>query len=97
MDFQCTKYKKMKQPTSTLLKKTNAQLPDHLNDLELIELVETYQVHSYSRTCCKYNRNECRFFYGYFTEMTIAANTLDSEFKIDEKQEFLIQINTLIS
>ena len=28
------------------------------------QLVKTYQVHSHSRTCWKYNTNECRFSYG---------------------------------
>ena len=42
----------------------NAQLPDPQNDSELSELVKTYQVHARSRTCCKYNKNECRFSYG---------------------------------
>ena len=52
-------------------------MPDQLNDPELFDLVKTYQVHTYSRTCWKYNRNECRFFYGrYFTEKTIIAKPL---------------------
>ena len=42
-------------------KTINAQLPDHLSDPELFELVKTYQVHTHSRTCWKYNKNECRF------------------------------------
>ena len=31
--------------------KINFQLPDHLSNPELFELVKTYQVHAHSRTC----------------------------------------------
>ena len=56
---------RIRQPTSTLLRKQiNAQLPNHLNDSELFELVKTYQVHTHSRTCWKYNKNECHFSHG---------------------------------
>ena len=39
-------------------KAINAQLPDHLEELEIFELVKTYQVHAHSRTCWKYSKNE---------------------------------------
>ena len=42
-------------------KTINAQLPDHLEDPKLFELIKTYQVHAHSRICYKYNKNECRF------------------------------------
>ena len=45
-------------------KRVNAQLPNHLNDPELFELVKTYQVHAHPETCWKYNKNECHFSYG---------------------------------
>ena len=71
-------------------KTINTQLPDHLNDQEHFELVKTYQVHIHSRTCWKYNKNECRFSYGcYFTEKTIIAKPLDSKFSNEEKQEIV--------
>ena len=58
-------------------KTINAQLPNYLNDTELSELVKMYQVQAHPRTCWKYNRNECRFFYGrHFTEKTIIAKPL---------------------
>ena len=66
-------------------KTTNSQLPDHLKEPELFELVKTYQVHAHYRTCWKYNRNECHFSYGrYFTEKTIIAKPLDSKLSNDE-------------
>ena len=68
----------------------NAQLPDPQNDPELSELVKTYQVHAHSRTCWKYNKDECRFSYGrIFTETTIIAKLVDSELSKDKKQEIL--------
>ena len=74
-----------------LIEKTiNAQLPDHLNDPELFEFVKTYQVHTDSTTCWKYNKNECRFSYGrFFTEKTIIAKPLDSKFSNEKKQKIL--------
>ena len=39
-------------------KAINAQFCDHLNNPELFELTKTYQVYAYSRTSCKYNKNE---------------------------------------
>ena len=39
----------------------NAQSSDHLNDPEFFDLVKRYQVHAHSRTCSKYNKNECCF------------------------------------
>ena len=72
-------------------------MPNHLNDPELFELVKTYQVYAQSRTCWKYNKNECRFSYGrHFTEKTVIAKPLDSKFNKDEKQEVLAGRNTLL-
>ena len=71
-------------------KTINAQLPDHLKESERFELVKTYQIHAHSRTCWKYNKNECCFSYGrYFTEKTIIAKRLDSQLSNDEKEEVL--------
>ena len=68
----------------------NSQLADHLNDPDVFELVKTYQGHAHSKTCWKYNKNECRFSYGQvFTEKTIIAKPLDSELTNDEQQEVL--------
>ena len=68
-------------------KTINAQLPYPQNNSELFELVKTHQVHSHSRTCWKYNKNECRFSYGrFFTEKTIIAKPFDSEIGKDKKQ-----------
>ena len=74
-----------------------AQLPDHLKEPQLFELVRTYQVHAHSRTCWKYNKNECRFWYGwYFTEKVIIVKPLDSQLSNDEKEGALIWRNALL-
>ena len=79
-------------------KTINTQLPDHLNAPELFESVKTYQDHTHSITSWKYNRNECRFYYGrYFTEKTIIAKSFDAKFSNEEKQEILTCRNTLLS
>ena len=100
MDFQCIQTPNIQNEADYIdfIEKTiNAQLPNHLNDPELFELVKTYQVHAQSRTCWKYNKNECRFSYGrYFTEKTVIAKPLDSKFNKDEKQEVLAGRNTLL-
>ena len=76
---------------------TNTQLLDHLTDLELFELVKTYQVYVHRRTCWKYYKNECPFSYGrYFTEKTIITKPLDSKFSNEEKQKILTWRNTLL-
>ena len=74
------------------IKKTiNAQLPDHLNDPELFELVKTDRINGHSRTCWKYNENECCFSCGrYFTEKTIIAKPFACKFSKPEKQEILM-------
>ena len=72
-------------------------MADPLNDPELFEFVKTYQVHAHSKTCWKYNKNECRFSYGqFFTEKTIIAKPLDFELTNDEKQEDLAWRKTLL-
>ena len=38
-------------------KTINAQLPHHLNDPDLFELVKTYQAHAHFRTSWKYSKN----------------------------------------
>ena len=75
----------------------NAQLPGYLKDPELFQLVKTYYVHAHTRTCLKYNKNECLFSYGrYFTEKSIIAKPHDSKPSNDEKKKFLTWRNALL-
>ena len=80
---------KMYLPTLSISRKTiNTQLLDHLKDPELLELVKIYQVHAYSGTYLKYNKNESCYSCGrYFTEKIIIAKPLDSKFSNDKKEE----------
>ena len=78
-------------------KTINAQLPDHLNDLQLFNLVKTYQADATSKKCWKHNKNECRFSYGlHFTEKTIIAKPLDSKFSNNEKEVIVTWRNALL-
>ena len=78
-------------------KTINGQLPGYSNDPELFELLKTYQVPAHSRTCWKYSKNECYFFYvRYFTEKTIIAKQIDSKFNDDEKKDILTWRNMSI-
>ena len=78
-------------------KTIHSHLRDHLNNPELFELVKTSQVHAESKTCWKYNKNECQFSYGrYFTDKTVTAKPLDRKFSDDEKQEVLTWRNVLL-
>ena len=68
-------------------KTINAQLPEHLNDLELFELVKTYQAYTHSRTYGITTRiNVASPMVIFLTEKTIIAKPLDSKFSNDEKQ-----------
>ena len=97
MDFNAPNIQNEADYIEFIEKIINAQLPDHLNDPELFELVKTYQVHAHSRTCWKYNKNECRFLYGrYFTEKIIIAKPLGSKFNDNEKKEVLTWRNMLL-
>ena len=67
-----------------------AQLPDRENDPELYELVKTYQIHSHSKSCRKYENIDCRYSFGrFFTESTVIAESLRDDICDDEKQEIL--------
>ena len=75
----------------------NSQLPDPLNDPELFKLDKTYQVRAHSKTCWKYNKNECCFSSDrFFTDKTTIVTPLDSEHTNDEKQEVLAWRKTLL-
>ena len=79
-------------------------LPDEESDPELYNLVNKFQIHSHSATCCKYKNIPCRFSFGkYFTERTICAEPLaSSDMDELEKEKILSfqyqsQKNTLMS
>ena len=73
-------------------------MPDHLNDPEYFVLVKTYQIYTHSRTCGKYNKNECHFSYSkYFTEKTVILKPIDCKFsKAENHGEILRQVKSYI-
>ena len=97
MNFECTKKFENEAVYIEFIEKTiNIQFPDHFLSPEFFELVTTYQVHAHSRTYWKYNKNVCRFSYGwYFTEKTIIAKPLDCKISSDEKKGILTWRNAL--
>ena len=75
-----------------LLKTTNAELPEREKEPELCELVKTYQIHSYSRKCWKYNENNVVFRTDVFLLIKqLIAKLLQTGKNIDEKSEIPIQ------
>ena len=65
-------------------KHVKAFLPDEQTDLELHELVKTYQRHNHSKTCRKYKNITCRFNFGqFFSNRTIVAEPLNID--LDEE------------
>ena len=54
-------------------------VPDPIKDPGLFKLVTTYQVHSHSKSCCKYKNEKFRHNFGkFFTDHTIISVPLDS-------------------
>ena len=65
-------------------KHVKAFLPDEQTDLELHELVKTYQRHNHSKTCRKYKNITCRFNFGqFFSNRTLVAEPLNID--LDEE------------
>ena len=62
-------------------------VPTIRNEGAYIEFIEK-TMNAHSRNCWKYNKNECCFSCEqYFTQKTIIAKPLDSEFTSNEKQD----------
>lgn len=76
-------------------RKQDAQLSDHLDDPEISELVKTFQVHIYSRTCWKYINNEFSLSFNlHLPEKTTITKPIGSKLRIDKKEDVLMWINT---
>ena len=73
------------------------QLPDLTVNPELHNLVQTYQIHSHSKSCRKYKNIDCRYNFGrFFCDRSIVAEPLSKDLKehdrnnILEKRSFLL-------
>ena len=87
----------MRQNINHLLRGLSAVLPDPQSKPGLFELVKLYQIHSHSRTCWKYKKNKCRFFYGrFFSDRTIISKPLDHSLDPEERQEILNSCKNLL-
>ena len=72
--------------------------PNKSENPDLRELVKKYQVHSHSKTCRKYNKNECRFgFPKFFCKRTIISEPLSDDFSDVEKHEILVKRNNALN
>ena len=72
-----------------------APLREHLSDLELFELVKTYQI---EQEWQEWNNHEKEWIYRYLIILqTIIAKPLDSKLSNEENQEILTWRNTLLS
>ena len=73
----------------------SANIPDANDNVKLRGLVQKYQTHSHSKTCKKYNKNECRFGFGkLFCKRTIISEPLcDDSLCEVEKHALLVKRN----
>ena len=61
------------------------QLPDIENEPKLYQLVKTYKINSYSKSCRKHKNVDCPYSFGLFqTEKTIIAEGLQDYMIKDE-------------
>ena len=75
----------------------NACWPDPKVDSTLYELVKTYQIDRYSKTCRRYKNDNCRFHFGrFFTDQKIVAKPLNSNLSDAKKEEILTERNNIM-
>ena len=65
-------------------------LPDSVSEPELYEHVKIYQIHTHSRTCRKYRKEDCRFNYSrFFSARTILAKPLPQSLDLPKKSQII--------
>ena len=76
----------------------SASIPSGCENMVLKNLVKKFQIHSHSKTCRKYNKDECRFGYGhFFCNRTIVSVPLPETLCEIEKKVVLKQRNLVLS
>ena len=69
-------------------------LPNPVSDAGRYELVKTYQVHHYSKSCKKYKSDKCRFYFGpFFPDRTIIACLLSADLTASQRKDILKKRN----
>lgn len=75
---------------------TSANMPTEIENPNLHKLVK-FQVHSHSKSCRKYNKDECRFGFGqYFCKHTNVSEPLPTNLPEFEKQAILTQRSNIL-
>ena len=75
-----------------------ANLPDPEHDVDLFNLVRTYQIHSHSRSCRKYKNVECRYNFGkFFTNRTIISEPLPDKLEDLEREKILLERDRILN
>ena len=82
---------------SPFLDKIKAFLPP-VENVNLHNLVKTYQTHSHSKSCRKYRKDKCRFNFGkFFSRDTLIAKPIDTSIHSEEeKNEILINRSVVL-
>ena len=74
-----------------------ADLPNSNNEPELHDMVNNYQIHCHSKTCCKYKNQKFRFnFTKFFTDRTTVAEPLPSKMPLEEKTAIMNKRKVLL-
>ena len=67
-------------------------------NVDLHQLVTTYQIHSHSKLCRKYKNQACRYHFGrFFTDRTILAVPLSKDIPFDQRTQIIEQRKILLS